>query len=109
MTRAEDIFIIIPAYNESEVLRTTTVELLTHKYQVVIVDDGSKPPLQPLVAGLRVHYLLHPVNLGQGASLQTGMDYALSKGAKLLVHFDADGQHQPGDIPVLASAVESGE
>src|SRR5687767_142685 len=109
MTPAEEIYIIIPAYNESDVLRTTAEELLSLKYQVVIVDGGSKPPLQPLVAGLKVHYLLHPVNLGQGASLQTGMEYALSQGAKLLVHFDADGQHQPADIPVLAAAVESGK
>src|SRR5690606_792773 len=49
--------------------------------------------------------ITHAVNLGQGAALQTGIDFALGRGAPCLVTFDADGQHQPEDIPRLIDAL----
>jgi polyprenyl-phospho-N-acetylgalactosaminyl synthase len=47
----------------------------------------------------------HPVNLGQGAALQTGIDYALAQGAEILVTFDADGQHRVTDIAIMVEAL----
>ena len=47
----------------------------------------------------------HPVNLGQGAALQTGIEYALREGADVIVTFDADGQHRVADIDVLINAM----
>jgi polyprenyl-phospho-N-acetylgalactosaminyl synthase len=70
-------------------------------HNVVIVDDCSDDDTgaQALKAGAAV--LRHPINLGQGAALQTGIRYALSRGAGYIVTFDADGQHRPEDIRVL--------
>ena len=48
----------------------------------------------------------HPVNLGQGAALQTGFDYALARGAEVVVTFDADGQHRAEDLPALLAALD---
>jgi glycosyltransferase involved in cell wall biosynthesis len=53
-----------------------------------------------------VWLVTHPVNLGQGAAIQTGIDFALAHGAAYLVTFDADGQHRPDDIPILLSSLQ---
>lgn len=103
------VFIVIPAYNEGEVLRSTVQSLLHHGYSIVIVDDGSARPANQWIRGIPVHSLRHPVNLGQGAALQTGTTYALSKGADIVVHFDADGQHPAEQIPVLIQPILDGE
>lgn len=95
------IFVIIPAYNEVTTIRLV-VEALVHKnYNIVVVDDGSNKNLQPSLASLPVYFLRHAINLGQGAALQTGIDFAVNKGADFLVNFDGDGQHQPADIERL--------
>lgn len=105
---SERVFIIVPCFNESAVLRRTVEELLPLGHSVVVVDDGSAEPALRLVAGLPVHLLRHPLNLGQGAALQTGMDYALARGAEACVHFDSDGQHSRGDIPRFLEALRQG-
>jgi glycosyltransferase involved in cell wall biosynthesis len=89
------VFIVIPSYNEGAVLGKTVENLLGSGHSIVVVDDGSTDDTQEVLRGLEVHRLRHPVNMGQGAALQTGTDYALSQGAKYIVHFDADGQHPP--------------
>jgi len=103
-----DVFIIIPCYNEQAVLRETVNGLLPLNVRVVLVDDGSTMPVRKVVDGLPVEILRHPINLGQGAALQTGMDYALQKGAQAVIHFDADGQHQADDIPRFLEALDQG-
>jgi len=101
-----DVYIIIPCYNERAVIRETLEPLLEAGYSVVVVDDGSAEPVEPVLDGLRVHCLRHGINLGQGAALQTGMEYCRRLGARAVVHFDADGQHSPEDIPVFLAALE---
>lgn len=96
-----EIFIIIPAYNEGQVVAQTVMPLIQKGYSVVVVDDGSQDDTRKRIQTLSLHYLRHPINLGQGAALQTGMSYALLQGAKILVHFDSDGQHESEDIERL--------
>jgi glycosyltransferase involved in cell wall biosynthesis len=99
------IFVIVPAYNEGCVLAETVSGLLPYGVEVVVVDDGSADPASAQLESLPVHYLRHAVNLGQGAALQTGTQYALSRGAGILVHFDADGQHDPSLIARLIEPI----
>ena len=101
-----EIFVIIPCYNEAAVIRNTVIEVLRHGYNVVIIDDSSKDNSKNELKGLPVYYLRHRVNLGQGAALQTGIDFALKKGAKYFVTFDADGQHDSDDIPGMVALLE---
>ena len=106
--------IIVPCFNEGAVLRQTLVELIALeipdiKIGIVVVDDGSPSPMSEFCRGLPVHLLRHTVNLGQGAALQTGMDYALHQRAKYLIHFDADGQHDPAAVPLVLGLLQSGE
>ena len=104
----DDVFIIIPCYNESAVIRQTVEHLLPLGHQIVIVDDGSAQSPWPQLQDLPVHFLRHPVNLGQGAALQTGMDYAQARHARAVIHFDADGQHDANDIPRFLAALDDG-
>ncbi len=106
-------FVIVPAYNESTRLGKTLHSLCDHPIaagiQIVVVDDGSKDDTSVVASGYPVWVLRHPINCGQGASLRTGIDFALSKNAVNIVTFDADGQHSPEDINRLLEPIGSGE
>lgn len=104
-----EVFVIVPAYNEAPALRETVAPLISSGYSIVLVDDGSNDATEEVARSLPVHFLRHPINLGQGAALQTGMAYALARGARYIVHFDADGQHQPSDIISLLAPIRAGE
>jgi polyprenyl-phospho-N-acetylgalactosaminyl synthase len=104
-TANTSIFVIIPAFNEGRVLHQTAAPLIAAGYTVVVVDDGSTDNTLAVLRGLPITVLRHAVNLGQGAALQTGMDYALGHGAAMAVHFDADGQHPADAIPALVEPI----
>ncbi|MBD2699765.1 glycosyltransferase family 2 protein [Spirosoma sp. BT702] len=93
----DKVFILIPSFNEGKVIRQT-IRSLGDQYHIVLIDDASTDETANAVRDLPVYYLRHDINLGQGAALQTGMDFALQQGADIVVHFDADGQHNPADI-----------
>lgn len=103
----QTIFVIIPCFNEASVIKDTVSGVLEKGYRVVVVDDASSDNTKQRLQGLPVHYLRHRINLGQGAALQTGMDFALKKGAEFLITFDADGQHFPGDIEGMVEVLEA--
>jgi polyprenyl-phospho-N-acetylgalactosaminyl synthase len=107
--KSAPVFIIIPAYNEEKMIRDVLQALIPLQHHIIVVDDGSATPLPPLLKDLPVTVLRHSINLGQGAALQTGIDYALSKQAGYIVTFDADGQHLPADIDNLLQPLISGE
>jgi glycosyltransferase involved in cell wall biosynthesis len=108
-SRAAEIWVVIAAFNENEAIRQVVTDLIALEYQVVVVDDGSTQPLLDVLFGLPIHVLRHPINRGQGAALQTGLSYALQRGASVMVTFDADGQHQSADIPQLVAPIVAGE
>ncbi len=108
MIPSSDIAIVVPAYNEGEVLVQVVSNLqAVRNYDLIIVDDGSNNPVTLNAAA--VHLLRHRVNLGQGAALQTGIAYAVKKGYMYIVTFDADGQHDVLDIPAMLLPLRSGE
>jgi polyprenyl-phospho-N-acetylgalactosaminyl synthase len=85
-------FIIIPAYNESEAISKVLEGLTVLGCPIVVVDDGSLENIKDQVATQKnVFYIRHKVNLGQGAALQTGIDFAVKQGAAYIISFDADG------------------
>jgi len=99
------VYIIIPCYNENSVIEQVTRDLISLDYTVVVVDDGSAQSISNQLVDTPVEVLTHPFNLGQGAALQTGMEYALKKGAKVIVHFDGDGQHNAHEIDQLIQPI----
>jgi len=99
------IYVIVPAFNEARALRDTVTPLVDAGYTVVVIDDGSSDHTLDALRGLPIAGLRHVVNLGQGAALQTGMEYAFRHGAEIVVHFDADGQHPADSIPALVEPI----
>lgn len=101
------VWVVIPAYNEARVLGDVLDELRGYdpSYNIVVVDDGSSDGTADVAKHAGVRVVIHPVNLGQGAALATGIEYALQKGAGVVVTFDADGQMRPEDIGLLVKQV----
>ena len=101
-------YVVIPSFNEGAAMRDVVASVLACGYEAVVVDDGSDVPAVQQLEGLECHCLRHALNLGQGAALQTGMDFALRHGADAVVHFDADGQHDVADIPRFLAELANG-
>jgi glycosyltransferase involved in cell wall biosynthesis len=102
-------WVVVPSYNEGAVIAATICNLLPVCPNVVVVDDGSTDDTAERSAAAGATVVRHPVNLGQGAALMTGVRYALDQGASFVVTFDADGQHRADDIiRMLAAALQSG-
>lgn len=97
---------VIAAYNEESVIRSVVTEVRSKYKNVVVVDDGSTDDTasEAEVAGAII--VAHPVNLGQGAAIQTGLAFTLRRDAKYIVTFDADGQHNVEDVDVMLDAME---
>lgn len=105
----EDVWVIVPVFNEDRVIVGVVEELLATFPHVVCVDDGSADASSSEIARTGAHLVRHPINLGQGASLQTGLSYALARpGARWFVTFDADGQHRVEDAAAMVAEARSG-
>ena len=104
----DDVFVVVPAYNEARMITSVVNRLKTKWPRIVVVDDGSTDGTASVLESCGVYVLRHAVNRGQGAALQTGIRFALLKGAAIVVTFDADGQHQDEDIDALVAPVRTG-
>lgn len=93
------IFVIIPAYNEETHIKKIIEETVNYSENVIVIDDGSKDKTYKIAKAAGVTVLRHLVNLGKGAALKTGCDYAYMHGADIFVLMDADRQHNPEEIP----------
>jgi glycosyltransferase involved in cell wall biosynthesis len=103
-----DTWVIVPVYNEAPVIAQVVKNLHAVFPNVVCVDDGSADESAGLIAGTEAHLVRHPINLGQGAALQTGLTYALARpGARYFVTFDADGQHDVDDAARMVELARS--
>ena len=108
MKNPPQIYVIVPCFNEKVVLRQTIIPLIELQLNVIVVDDCSTDLPKDAIDDLPVYYLRHAINLGQGAALQTGMDFAIQKDADIIIHFDADGQHPSHQISELIQPILDG-
>jgi len=94
------VYIIIPLYNDENMILGVIKSLNKKGFNnIVVVDDGSKDRGYDVVSeNSNVVVAKHIINRGQGAALRTGMEIAIEKGAKYIVHFDSDGQHDAKDL-----------
>ena len=92
-----NIYLIVPFYNEGNILIKVIKELQKYFTNIICIDDGSDKKFK-IKKKLGIHLIQHPINLGQGAALQTGITFALEKKAKIIVTYDADGQHSCKDV-----------
>lgn len=85
---------MVPVYNEVSVIGDVIAEILQVTPHVVCVNDGSRDGSAAEIVSAGAYLVDHPVNMGQGAALQTGIEFARSiPGVDRFVTFDADGQH----------------
>jgi glycosyltransferase involved in cell wall biosynthesis len=97
---SSQVWVIIPAHNEEKMIGQVLTDLLQYPYHILVVDDGSTDQTMQAALLYPITLLRHVTNLGQGAALQTGILYALSfPETRLIVTFDADGQHHASDLP----------
>ena len=105
--RQPRILVVVPVYNHGATLRQVVSGVLQRHARVLVVDDGSSPPVAELLSGLAVDLLSHPTNLGKGAALLSAAHWARERGFSHMVCLDADGQHDPADLPAILAEVRA--
>jgi hypothetical protein len=110
---AGGVAVVIPAYNEAShiaaVLGTLPHEVGGLRLHPIVVDDGSTDDTMERARAAGAAAVHLPLNRGQGAALRTGYRLAFATGARLVVTMDADGQHQPSELPRLIEPILAGE
>jgi glycosyltransferase involved in cell wall biosynthesis len=101
-THYPDVWIVIPAFNEAAVIGDVVADVRSVFDHVICVDDGSTDGSGEIARRAGAHLVRHPINLGQGAAIQTGVEYARAQpGARVFATFDADGQHRVKDVAAM--------
>jgi len=106
------IYIVVPVYNEDERVVDVIDGISKIKFPIIIVDDGSSDNSKSKILKLKsknLTFLEHKINLGKGAALKTGCDYAFSHGADAVIMMDSDGQHIASDLDQFVEKLESDE
>ncbi|OMC18502.1 glycosyltransferase family 2 protein [Mycobacterium sp. SP-6446] len=104
------VWIVIPAFNEAAVIGEVIADVRSVFDNVVCVDDGSADDTGEIARRAGAHLVRHPINLGQGAAIQTGVEYARAQpGAGVFATFDADGQHRVKDVAAMVERLRAGD
>jgi glycosyltransferase involved in cell wall biosynthesis len=101
--------VIIPVYNEEKVIAGVIESVLKHYKYVICVNDGSKDNSSSEIAKTDAYLIEHPINMGQGAALQTGIEFARQLPVDYFVTFDADGQHRLQDVKLMLKEISTGK
>jgi glycosyltransferase involved in cell wall biosynthesis len=99
--------VVVPALNEALNISRVVGGIVRAGFGCVVIDDGSTDATAAIAREEGAVVLRHAITLGQGAALQTGIEWALAHGADFIVTFDADGQHRVADIPVLLETLRT--
>ncbi len=106
MTFNNNVWVIIPAYNESKNISAIIDETKKYCSNIIVVDDGSKDNTFEAAKKTGVKVLRHIINLGKGSAVITGCDFSIKKGAEKIILMDSDGQHNPSNIPLFTKNLE---
>jgi len=107
----DKIFAVIAAYNEEKEIASVIRGVKNHivPEQIIVVDDGSKDNTKKTSLDEGATVLKNVINVGKGAALKTGCDYAIRQGASAIVVLDADNQHDPKEIPKFLEALKNND
>jgi polyprenyl-phospho-N-acetylgalactosaminyl synthase len=110
LSETRNVWIVVPAFNEAGMIGEVIADLRSVFSNVVCVDDGSGDDTGEVALRAGAHLVRHPVNLGQGAAIQTGVEYARRQpGAQVFATFDADGQHRVKDLVTMIDRLGAGD
>lgn len=103
----KQIVVIIPAYNEEKTIAGLIRDIgsTVPDVDILVVNDGGHDRTTEIARNENATVINLPFNMGYGSALQTGYKYALKKGYHYAVQMDADGQHDPKDMPNLLSVI----
>jgi glycosyltransferase involved in cell wall biosynthesis len=104
-TSSGAVLVVIPAHNEAPRIGPV-IEGAARHLPVLVVDDGSVDDTAAVAEAAGAQVIRQPENLGKGEALRAGFRRALADGAEAVVTLDADGQHDPAEIPALLAARE---
>ncbi|MBR6859084.1 MAG: glycosyltransferase family 2 protein [Bacteroidales bacterium] len=104
MTDPRHICAVIPTYNNGGTVADVVRGVLRQGLPVIVVDDGSTDDTAQRLEGLEIDRIRHARNQGKGRALKTGLEEARRLGYRFALTLDADGQHDPADIPALVAA-----
>lgn len=107
MQHLDKICILIPAYNAGQTLGSVLEKIRALRMDTIVVNDGSEDETKRVALEYGALLLEHPSNLGKGAALRTGFNYIVEKGYQVVITLDADGQHNPSEIPSLLNIFQS--
>jgi len=107
--KQSDVIVIIPAYNEAEYLAGVLTAMNRSGFRYVVVDDGSSDDTVKIAKMLAEHVLVHRINLGKGAALKTGCEYAFTVlAAEAVIFMDSDAQHNPAELALFFEELRAG-
>lgn len=107
-----NISIVIPFYNEEKHIVQVIKGISKYKLPIVLVDDGSTDDSKSKIRNIKsknITLLTHKINLGKGAAMKTGADWAFANGADAVIFMDSDNQHSPDDLPKFFKPLKSGK
>lgn len=106
-----NLYVVIPAYNEEKHILSVVncVRKFVPADRIIVVDDGSKDKTFQQAVKSGATSLRHIVNMGKGAALKTGCDFAVKRGADAIIAMDSDGQHDPAEIPLFVKELENAD
>lgn len=103
-----NVWIVIPGINEEKYIATVLKKVLKQTKNIIVVDDGSTDSMAKIAKKYTDNVLTHSINLGKGAALKTGCEYAFKKlGAEAVIFLDSDDQHDPDELPLFMKALET--
>lgn len=105
-----NIWIIIPGLNEEKYIETVLKKVSKQTKNIIVVDDGSTDKMPVISKKYTSHVLSHSINLGKGAALKTGCEYAFKTlKADAVVFLDSDDQHDPTELPTFFTALKTND
>jgi len=104
-----NVCVIIPTFNEARNIASIVKKLKDYNLEVLVVDDGSKDNTAEIAIKSGAKVIRNPKNLGKGASLIKGFDYALKNNFDAVITMDGDGQHLPEEVPKFIQRAEQSE
>ncbi|MCB9521026.1 MAG: glycosyltransferase family 2 protein [Myxococcales bacterium] len=103
------VFAVIPAHNESATVGAVVSQVLRHVDHVLVVDDGSRDDTGALAEAAGAEVVTLSPNRGKGTALRIGIQAAIERGAEIVVTLDADGEHDPDELPALVAALDEAD
>ena len=109
MSKILNIWVVVPAYNEGRSLSKFLSKLRKVTTKFIVVDDGSKDSTYQVSSKYTKHTLSHPINIGKGAAMKTGCEYAFGTlSADGVIFMDGDGQHHPKELRKFTKKILEG-